>query len=287
MIRRKFIRETVLFSGGSLLGSWHHELSRKGDTNFKIGACDWSLGQRGNLEAFNVAQKLGLDGLQVSFRVNDTEPLLEDFAIRSHFQNESQTTGISIASLALGLLNEFPFKSDPRTQHWVLNSIAAAEKMGVKVILLAFFGKGDLKGDRQGTKEVINRLRSIAPVAEKAGVILGIESWLSASEHMEIIDSVASPNVKVYYDVANSHKMGYDIYEEIRWLGRERICEFHAKENGFLLGQGSVDFAELRKAIDDIGYRGWIQIEGALPKDADLMESYVENVRVMREIFNG
>ena len=72
---------------------------------------------------------------------------------------------------------------------------------------------------------------------------------------MHIINAVGSPNVKVYYDVANSNKMGYSIYEEIRWLGNENICEFHAKENGFLLGQGRVDFKEFRKAIDDIKYK--------------------------------
>jgi sugar phosphate isomerase/epimerase len=101
------------------------------------------------------------------------------------------------------------------------------------------------------------------------------------------MEAVESPNIKVYYDLANSHKMGYDIYEEIRWLGKERICEFHAKENGYLLGQGNIELKEVRKAIDDIGYEGWIQIEGALPQGADLMESYVENVRVMRESFKG
>jgi len=36
--------------------------------------------------------------------------------------------------------------------------------------------------------------------------------------------------------VCNSNDRGYDIYQEIRQLGK-RICEFHAKENGALLGQ--------------------------------------------------
>ena len=63
----------------------------------------------------------------------------------------------------------------------------------------------------------------------------------------------------------------------------ERICEFHFKENGFLLGQGRIDFAAVRKAMYDIGYAGWIQIEGAVPKGKTMMESYTENVRFMRE----
>ena len=157
--------------------------------------------------------------------------------------------------------------------------------MGVGVILLAIFGEGDIKGDEAGTREVIRRLKIAAPVAEKAGVILGIESWLSAEEHVEILDAVGSPNVQVYYDVANSHKMGYDIYEEIRWLGKARICEFHCKENGYLLGTGPIDFAKVREAIEDIDYRGWVVIEGAIPEGAEMLPSYRSNLQLMRTLF--
>ena len=122
------------------------------------------------------------------------------------------------------------------------------------------------------------------PKAEDNGIILGIESWLSAKEHMEIIDSVNSANLKVYYDVANSNKMGYNIYDEIRWLGRNNICEFHAKENGYLLGKGRIDFRKFRKALDEIGYKGWIQIESAVPEGADMFDSYVWNNNYLRSV---
>ena len=36
---------------------------------------------------------------------------------------------------------------------------------------------------------------------------------------MDIIDRVGSPAVKVYYDLGNSHKHGYDIYQDQRTLG--------------------------------------------------------------------
>lgn len=104
---------------------------------------------------------------------------------------------------------------------------------------------------------------------------------------MRILEAVGSRAVQVYYDVANSTQMGYDIVSEIRHLGRERVCEFHAKENGFLLGQGKIDFAAVRKAMDDIGYTGWIQIEGAVPKGQPLLESHRQNVRFMRTQFGA
>jgi len=94
-----------------------------------------------------------------------------------------------------------------------------------------------------------------------SGVTLGIESWLSAEQHIDIIERVGSPAVKVYCDVGNSHKAGYDIYKEIRQLG-PLICEFHAKDYDNLYGKGSINFKEVRLAMDDIGYRGWLVMEG-------------------------
>jgi sugar phosphate isomerase/epimerase len=143
-----------------------------------------------------------------------------------------------------------------------------------------------LQGDKAGVDEVVRRLKAIAPKAEKAGVVLGIESWLSAEEHLDILERVGSKAVQVYYDVCNSTDRGYDIYKEIRLLGK-RICEFHAKENGTLLGQGKVDFKKVRKALDDIDYRGWLQIEGAVPPGKQMLESYQTNCKFMRGIFNG
>ena len=34
---------------------------------FKIGACDWSIGKTANIESIEVAARIGLDGVQVSF----------------------------------------------------------------------------------------------------------------------------------------------------------------------------------------------------------------------------
>jgi hypothetical protein len=43
----------------------------------------------------------------------------------------------------------------------------------------------------------------------------------------------------------------------------------------------------VRSALDAIGYTGWIQIEGAVPKGRPMFESYVQNVRFMRSRFDA
>ncbi len=278
--RRRWIASAAL-GGASLARVFGAGSSRR----FRIGACDWSIGMQAKVEALTVAKEIGLDGVQVSLGTEKDNMRLRTPGAQAAYKGAAGETGVAVASLAIGEMNRIPFKSDPRTIEWVSDSVDACAAMGCKVVLLAFFANGDLKGDKAGTDEVVNRLKAIAPKAEKAGVILGIESWLDADEHLDIIQRVGSPAVQVYYDVANMEKMGYDLYSEIRRLGKEKlICEVHAKENGFLLGQGKVDFRRVREALDDIGYSGWVQIEGAVPKGAEMLPSYRENLKFLRGV---
>lgn len=251
---------------------------------FKIGACDWSIQQQNDVKAVEVSHQLGLDGVQLSLGNISNDMHLRRQDVQGAYKTAARKFGVTLSGLAIGELNEVPYKSDPRTEQWVSDSIDVAQSMGVNVVLLAFFNKGDLKNDLNGQKEVIRRLKKVAPKAEEKGVTLGIESWLNAEEHMNIINAVNSSYIKVYYDVANSHKMGYPIYDEIRSLGNN-ICEFHAKEYGHLLGKGTIDFKEVRRAIDDINYSGWLQIEEAIPPVKPMFESYVANANYLKSIF--
>jgi len=250
---------------------------------FRIGACDWSIGKAGDPGAFDVAKQIGLDGVQVSLGTAADDMHLRKPEVQQQYREAAKKTGLEVASLAIAELNDIPYKSDSRTVQWVSDSIDVCQALGVRVVLLAFFSQGDLRDDKAGVDEVVRRLKAVAPKAEKAGVTLGIESWLSADQHLEILERVGSKAVQVYYDVCNSNDRGYDIYKEIRKLGK-LICEFHAKENGSLLGQGNVDFRKVRAALDDIGYRGWLQIEGAVPPGKPMVESYQANCKFMRGI---
>ena len=284
LTRRDMIRQSVRAAAWALLAANCAPLLAAADKRrFRLGACDWSIGKMGDPGAFAVAKEIGLDGVQVSLGTAADDMRLRKPEVQQQYKDAARQAGLQVASLAIGELNTIPYKSDPRTVAWVSDSIDVCRALGVRVVLLAFFGNDDLRDDKAGVDEVVRRLKVVAPKVEKAGVILGIESWLSADQHLEILDRVGSKSVQVYYDVCNSNDRGYDIYKEIRQLGK-RICEFHAKENGSLLGQGKVDFHKVRVALDDIGYRGWVQIEGAVPPGKPLVESYQANCKFMRGI---
>lgn len=255
---------------------------------FKIGACDWSLGKSSDIGAFEIAKQIGLDGIMVNMGSLENNLHLREKSLQQQYLNESAKTGVKISSLAIGELNAVPYKSDPRTEEWVWDSVDTAKNLNVPMVLLAFFSKNDLRNDAAGKKEVISRLKKVAVHAEKNGIILGIESYLDAGEHMDIIDKVGSKNIKVYYDFRNTADAGFDTLKEFKKLGKHMVGELHMKENGFLLGKGTIDWPAVGNAVYETGYYGdgWMQIEWAMPEGANLVESYQYNLQFLKTIFS-
>lgn len=253
----------------------------------KIGACDWSIGKSADVSGIELASRIGLDGIQVNLgsEANNLHVRLPE--VQRQYIEASRKHDIKISSLAIGELNNVPYKSEPKTEEWVWDSVDVAKAFDVKVVLLAFFAKNDLRNDEQGKKEVIRRLKMVAPKAEKMGVTLGIESYLSAEEHMDIIQQVGSSHVKVFYDFRNSADAGYDVIKEIKWLGKENVCELHMKENGVLLGLGTMDWTKICNTLMEMEFYGdgWMQIEWATPKGADIIESYKHNLHFLKSKF--
>ncbi|TFG48337.1 MAG: sugar phosphate isomerase/epimerase [Candidatus Brocadiia bacterium] len=292
MSRRKMMLNSArAVAGLSLAGIMSSCRSGSGDLagdkmlkkGFRIGACDWSLGKSSDAGSFEVARRLELDGVQVNAGMVGEELHLSSPEVQKTFLKAAEDNGMEIASLCLLQLNGIPYKSNPLAERWVVDSIEICREMKVKVVMIPCFGKGDILDDEKGVDVVVERLKQAAPKAEKAGVVIGLESLLSAEQHMDIIDRVGSGAVKVYYDLGNAHKKGYDIYKEIRFLGSRNICEFHAKDYNNLFGQGKIDFPRVRLAMDDIGYHGLIQIEGATP--LGLEASYRHDGQYLKSIF--
>src|SRR5438045_1047704 len=84
-------------------------------------------------------------------------------------------------------------------------------------------------------------------------VVMGIETMLDVEQSKKFLDDVASPSVKLYYNLGLGLERGGDIYEEIRQLGKDRICMIHCKEeDGHWLGEpgAKIDLPKLKSALD-------------------------------------
>src|SRR6266571_2343046 len=280
--RRQFIRT----GGAALAAAALTAQLQAGYTKLKIGAPDWNLKLEAKPASIELAKNIGFDGVQISLGHSSdpknppahlpvsTPDLLDQFV------TEARKNQLPIASTCVEILHRNYLKNDPLGKQWVAESIPLTKKLGARVILLPFFGTGALQ-TRAEMDYVGDFLKEIGPEAEKTGVILGLENTNSAEDNARILDRAQSKAVLVYYDVGNSFNNGFDIYKEIGWLGKDRICEFHLKDNPNLIGQGKIDFPKVIGAIVETGFNGWAQLETVAPS-GDVSKDMKANLDFVR-----
>jgi L-ribulose-5-phosphate 3-epimerase len=234
----------------------------------KVGVTDWNLRLASRPEALSLAKRIGFAGVQVSLGRQPFRGKLPfaDSRTQLLYQAESMKVEMPINATCLDILHVNYLKNDKLALQWVAEGIEATKGLETQVMLLPFFNQGAI--ETQAEKEyVADALREHAPAAEKAKVILALENTLSAADNAWIMDRTKSKAVKVYYDTYNSHKAGYDIYKEIRWLTSKRIAQVHFKDKGYL-GEGEIDFDRVVRSLADADYGSWANLETASPSGA-------------------
>jgi sugar phosphate isomerase/epimerase len=231
-----------------------------------------------------MAANLGFDGVQISFgrTLVDGRLPTDNPEVIARYLSLSQQYKIPIDGTCVDKLHDNGLKSDPLAARWVLDSIRLTKALNTNVLLLPFFGRWALQ-TKQEMDHVGDALRDLAPEAAKAGVILGLEDTISAEDNVRIMERSQSPSVLVYYDVGNSTLAGFDPVKEIRWLGKDRICQFHLKDNPHYLGEGSIQFVPIMRAIRDIRFSGYANLETDAPSkqlEADMRKNlaFIRNV---------
>ncbi len=120
-------------------------------------------------------------------------------------------------------------------------------------------------------------VEALIPAAEKAGVIIALENvwnnfWVKPKLAANFIASFDSPWVKAYYDIGNHVKYA----KPEAWLKAlgDLIVKIHVKDfhidrsmprgGAFVdIRDGDVDWPSVRRCIDEIGYNGYMTIEGS------------------------
>ncbi len=271
----KFTRREFL--GSAVAATFCSRMDFAKEEKLRIGVTDWNLNLGASPEAVPLAAKLHFDGVQMSFgrKLVDGKMPTDNPEVIARYLNLSNQYKIPIDGTCVDKLHDNGLKSDPLGPKWVLDSIRLTKALDTKVLLLPFFGHWALetKGEMDHVGDV---LRDLGPEASKAGVILGLEDTISAEDNVRIMERSRSASVLVYYDVGNSTQAGFDVVKEIRWLGKDRICQFHLKDNPHYLGEGNIQFAPIMGAIRDIGFSGYANLETDAPSkqlEADMRKN--------------
>lgn len=254
----------------------------------QVGMTDWNLGQRGDVSKVNLARQIGLDGIQVSLIFPEDGSLhLRDPKVQEAYKKAALENGIQICSLAIGSPGKtrLPLHSNPAAAILLVEAVEVARSLGTNDILLPVLGNSHIPMDNKAVVDsFVVMMKEVARYAEKAGVVVSLEDWLSAEDNMRLLDAIGSDYVGVYWDPRNIKGRIGDPYGEATRLGR-RIHQVHVKNGKVLMRQQEqLDWPRIAKELYDSGYKGWYVLETGSPSD-DVVKDTMDNVEYVRKTF--
>lgn len=254
--------------------------------NLRIGVMDGVALAPSDPESVAVAARAGCEGIQVTLGRQTTAGRLVMAAPERQraFLAASKIHRVPIISTYIDILHVHCLKNDREALRWAIEGIEITRRLGARILMLVFFGKCALE-TREEMGAVVTPLKELAREAERAKVILGFENTIRAEDDIRILDAVGSHALQIYYDIGNATNL-YRVnpLEELRLLGRRRICQVHVKDKGYL-GEGAVDVAGAVRALGEIGWSGYLVLETGAPsrnKEEDLKRNVAYLRRLVR-----
>lgn len=214
--------------------------------------------------------KLAVD---VGYRYMEVQTLDDDAEARE-VKDSADKAGLEIHSVMNMRHWEYPLSSpDPKAVHMSVEGMRAslrqAKIYGAGAVLLVPAVVRDDTTYEEAWERSQQQVRKLLPDAEKVNVIIAMEEvWnkflLTPRDFVQYVDEFKHPLVQAYFDVGNVVHYGVPQHW-IRALGK-RIVKVHLKDysrrEGFVaLGEGDVNWPEVRKAFADIGYTGEATVE--------------------------
>jgi len=294
--RREFLlKSSSIAIGGALLNTAAQTRPAAAATGIKKGACIGVLPDKTTtvLQKFEVAKRAGFEGVEPNTLATADEV--------KQYKEAAEKTGLKITSIMNSDHWKYPLSdNDPEVVKKCIEGLKTsmhnAHDLGADAVLLV---PGVVAADVRYAdvyKRSQEQIRKLLPLAKDLKVIIGIENvgnrfLLSPLEMARYVDEFKSPWVRAYFDIGNVVSTGYP-QDWIRTLGK-RLCRVHIKrfEPGTdhpkfdpkdRRSQG-IDWPDVRKALNEAAYSGWITAE---VRSGD--ENYVKEVSArMDKIFAG
>ena len=262
---------------------------------YPIGVCDWMILKRQRLGAFPLARDIGVDGVELDMgSLGDRETFenaLADPQVREQFRAAAAEHGLAICSLAMSGFYAQSFAERPTVPRMLADCLDTMTELDVKVAFLPLGVRSDLVARPELREAVVQRLRAVAPRAEDAGQIIGLETALDAAGEAALLDEIDSPAIRSYFNFSNPLQAGRDLLAELRTLGAERICQIHATDqDGVLLEHNQrLDMESVRETLEGLGWHGWLVLERS--RDAsdarNVRGNYGANAAFLKRIFQA
>ena len=222
---------------------------------------------------FEAAKECGFSAIELLFDIEgyDKNPLIHKGG-QKKIVGLTETTGLAISSIGADFFRRYGFFRN--SQQVKEGSISILRKLiescrviQCQTILIPFFEETEIK-NRDGKQEIIRALSVFYRMLEEYGINLCLETTLPASELAMLMEEIAHPNIKIYYDLGNSVPLKHNAAEDIRqlskWIGGIHVKDRNVSGENVILGRGLVDFKGCFQALKEIKYEGSYILETSM-----------------------
>lgn len=260
---------------------------------YKVGLIDLMLLKRQKLSAVTLASELGANGLEIDMGGLGNRPTFDNKlaidSIREQFIAKAKEMNIELFSLAMTGYYAQSFCNRTEYRRSIEDCISTMKKMNIKVAFLPLGVQCDLRKNPEVRDSVVARLKIAGKMAEDAGVIIGIETALTAKEEVKLLKEINSPAVQIYFNFSDPLKEGRDLYKELKTLGKKRICMIHAtnKDSVWLEKDLQIDILKVKKVLDKMKWSGWLVIERSrdATQPTNVKWNYGANTAFLKSVF--
>lgn len=249
--------------------------------------------KRQKIGAFELTSELNGDGVEVDMGGLGNRKLfdnkLRDTVFVEQFKSEADKYNLEIASIAMSAFYAQSFVERENYRELLDDCIQTMKKMDVEIAFLPLGVQGDLNKRPDIRPELVRRLKVVGDMAEQAGVVIGIETSLDAASEINLLEEIGSPAIKIYFNFQNPLEAGRDIYEELKILGKERICQIHCTDTDSvtLPYNKRLDMRKIKSVLDEMEWSGWLIVERSRDKNepTDVRKNFGTNIDYLKDIF--
>lgn len=224
------------------------------------------------VERFKIAKEAGFKGVEMNFPGDDVEEtkkaiaetglVVDGSVCGEHWSVRHTSSDAAVRAKALANLKQ---------------ALRDTRAVGGHSVLLVV-GKGEDGPEADIWKRSVENIAQAVPLAAELGVQIVIENvWnqflydhngdanQTADKFVKYVDEFRSPWVGMQFDIGNHWKYG-SMGGWIRQLGH-RVLKLDVKgfsraQNKFTpIGEGDIDYADVRKALKEINFHGWLAAE--------------------------
>lgn len=260
---------------------------------YKIGVIDLMLLKRQKLSAIPLAKELNADGLEVDMGGLGNRPTFDNKllidSVRERFLQAAKDNNVEIFCLAMTGYYAQSFCGREAFEKSIEDCIRTMKLMNVKLAFLPMGVQCDMKKNPSVRNAVVSRLRWVGAMAAKAGVVVAIETSLSAKEEKKLLREIHNPAIKICFNFSNAIKEGRDLDKELRTLGKKNIAMIHAtnKDSVWLQYDPEIDLYRIKKTLDRMKWTGWLVVERSrdATQPSNVRYNYGANVAYLKKIF--